>query len=70
MISLSNIQWPLLSLPWDPKRIAERERLIHARNQKLIKLTNQKIKREQAEDTKPLPSTSPENSRQSSSTAP
>ncbi|KAH9448240.1 hypothetical protein MJO28_011779 [Puccinia striiformis f. sp. tritici] len=68
-ITLEHSMAPL-SLPWDPKRIAERERLIHARNQKLIKLTNQKIKREQAEDTKPLPSTSPENSRQSSSTAP
>ncbi|WAR60649.1 hypothetical protein PtB15_9B588 [Puccinia triticina] len=45
-----------LSLPWDPKRVAERERLVQARNEKLLKLAQTKLKKENTDlpnDSKP-----------------
>ncbi|MBW0460684.1 hypothetical protein O181_000399 [Austropuccinia psidii MF-1] len=42
-----------VSLPWDPKRIAEREKMIQARNEKVAKLTRMKLKQEQDLDIKP-----------------
>ncbi|OAV97459.1 hypothetical protein PTTG_00181 [Puccinia triticina 1-1 BBBD Race 1] len=44
------------SLPWDPKRVAERERLVQARNEKLLKLAQTKLKKENTDlpnDSKP-----------------
>jgi hypothetical protein len=54
-ITLEHSMAPL-SLPWDPKRIAEREKLIHARNLKLAKLAQAKVKKEASahlQDSKP-----------------
>ncbi|KAA1096825.1 hypothetical protein PGT21_029646 [Puccinia graminis f. sp. tritici] len=66
-ITLEHSMAPL-SLPWDPKRVAERERLIQARDQKLLKLAKLKLKKETDDllppDSKPL---SANTSRQSSS---
>ncbi|KNZ57244.1 uncharacterized protein VP01_2201g1 [Puccinia sorghi] len=45
------------SLPWDPKRIADREKLILARNEKMAKLAQAKVKKE-AIDSKPVSTTS------------
>lgn len=53
-ITLEHSMAPL-SLPWDPKRIADREKLIQERKEKMLRLANLKIKREAQEiDVKPF----------------